>query len=119
MLSNISNTKVAYNTDEYGFNFIFYRKPNQNDTINDTVNDTINDTIKCNINTVNLILSVNETQVFFEIAKNCTVTREELSRILSKGTATISRIQEALVSKGYIKRIGSRKTGYWEILKSL
>ena len=34
---------------------------------------------------------------------------------INKPEPTIHRHIDVLVSKGYIKRVGSRKTGYWEI----
>ena len=41
--------------------------------------------------------------------------REELAIKIGKSEPTIHRHIDALVSKGIVKRVGSRKTGYWEI----
>ena len=72
----------------------------QNDTINDTVNDMVNDTVK-------LVLE--------QIIRNPKVTKPELSKILNKGVATISRAIKKLRNEGYIERIGSDKIGEWKI----
>lgn len=44
-------------------------------------------------------------------------TREELSNMLNKSDATVKRILASLKEKGFIKRVGSNKKGYWKILK--
>lgn len=51
------------------------------------------------------------------IAKNNYITTEEISDILDSGLRTIRRYTIQLQERGYIKRIGSKKTGYWKILK--
>ena len=43
------------------------------------------------------------------------VTIPELAIKIGKSEPTIHRHIDALVSKGIVKRVGSRKTGYWEI----
>ena len=43
------------------------------------------------------------------------VTIPELAIKIGKSKPTIHRHIDALVSKGIAKRVGSRKTGYWEI----
>jgi len=70
------------------------------------VNDKIND----KINKVDELLNS-------EIRRNKYITIPELSIIVKKFEPTIHRHLDSLVSKGLIKRVGSRKTGYWEILK--
>ena len=44
-------------------------------------------------------------------------TREELAEKTSKTVRTIQRTLNSLRDKEYITRIGSDKTGRWEILK--
>lgn len=76
-----------------------------NDKINDKKNDKISDKIN---NTDNGIV--------FEMQKNKYITIPELSFILMKSTPTIYRHIDAMVSKGKLKRVGSRKTGYWDVI---
>lgn len=50
-----------------------------------------------------------------EMNDNKYVTIPELAIKIGKSEPTIHRHIDALVSKGIVKRVGSRKTGYWEI----
>lgn len=63
----------------------------------DTVNDTVSDTVKC-------------------IKANPKVTLDDLVVHLGKSRSTVARIIRQLREKGVIRRVGSDKTGYWEIL---
>ena len=60
-------------------------------TINDTVNDTANDT----------------------------VTAKTLSESLDTSIITIKRDLAVMQSVGVIKRVGSDKTGHWEVVNKL
>ena len=51
------------------------------------------------------------------IAGNKYISGADLSEKLSKSPATIQRHLKLLSEKGLIRRIGSRKAGYWEIIK--
>ena len=53
---------------------------------------------------------------YFEIRKNKYVTIPELKDILDKSEPTIYRHLKKLISEGIIKRNGSKKAGYWEII---
>jgi fido (protein-threonine AMPylation protein) len=63
------------------------------DTVNDTVNDTVFDMIKANPR----------------------VTAEEIRARLNISIATVKRRIKALKESGKISRVGSDKTGYWQI----
>ena len=69
-----------------------------NGTLNGTLNDIENGILNC-------------------IIKNNYITTEEMSDILDRGLRTIKRYTTQLQEKGFIERVGSRKTGYWKILK--
>ena len=84
---------MVYKNYEFGFTFIF--KSNIN-----FLNDKINNIDKLIIN---------------EIYKNKYITIPELAIKINKSEPTIHRHIDSLVSKGYIRRVGSRKTGYWVI----
>jgi predicted HTH transcriptional regulator len=75
---------------------------------NDTISDTINDTT--------YLLSDNERTVFEEMQAHPKVTANELSEILNINLRNTKKIIEKLKEKGLVKRIGSRKTGHWEVV---
>ena len=77
----------------------------ENDTISDTINDTTN------------LLSDNERTVFEEMQAHPKVTANELSEILNINLRNTKKIIEKLKEKGLVKRMGSRKTGHWEVVE--
>lgn len=56
-------------------------------------------------------------QIIDLIIENKYITIPELSKKIMKSEPTIHRHLDNLVKLGIIKRVGSRKTGYWDILK--
>lgn len=79
------------------------------DTKNDTVNpesDTVNDTVK----TYNA-------SVFFLIKQNPEIKADDLSKQLNLSLSTVKRKIKVLKEQGRIKRNGSDKSGFWEILE--
>ena len=54
-------------------------------------------------------------QVYNEIKNNVNITAQEISKKLNKTKRTIERIFTSLKEKKIIKRVGSDKTGHWEI----
>ena len=98
----------------------------QNDRVNDSVkmknlqNDIENDSVKVkNLqnDSINDTLNSSEIKILTLINENNELTGNELSKISSLSISQISRILKSLKEKGYIKRIGSDKTGYWQVLK--
>ena len=75
--------------------------------VNVGVNDGVNDGVK---------MTKSELDVYSEIIKNNNLTAEEISKILNKTKRTIERIIYSLKEKNIIKRVGSDKTGHWEII---
>ena len=69
-----------------------------------TINDIIN------------LLSNNERTVFEEMQAHPKVTANELSEILNINLRNTKKIIEKLKEKGLVKRMGSRKTGHWEVV---
>ena len=51
-----------------------------------------------------------------EIRKNKYITIPELSKKIGKSEPTIYRHLEQLMNKGLVRRMKSRKAGYWEII---
>ena len=56
-----------------------------------------------------------EDSVYQLLKENPTQTREELAKRLNKTVRTIQRALDKLSEAGKISRIGSNKTGYWEV----
>lgn len=51
------------------------------------------------------------------ISKNPNVTQAELASILKYQRSSVSESMSKLQALGILKRVGSKKTGYWEIVK--
>ena len=47
---------------------------------------------------------------------NCKYTKKDLMTMLHKGDSTIKEHLDRLKRDGVIKRVGSTKAGYWEVL---
>lgn len=61
-------------------------------------------------------LNHSQIKVLAEIRNNSNVTKQELVKLCELGKTSIDNIISVLKEKGYIKRIGSNKTGYWKVL---
>ena len=72
--------------------------------------DTVNDTVKPKADTVN-------DTVFSLIKDNPHITANDIAEKLGISIATVKRRIKALKDSGAIRRIGSDKTGYWQITK--
>jgi len=92
-----------YFEDEFGFTFVFYRKQ---DFLYDKINDKINDKIK-----------ILDREIIKLIAQNKYITIVEISKETKKSEPTVHRHLDNLMNSGIIRRVGSRKNGYWELLK--
>ena len=91
----------------------------ETDTVNsqfDTVNDTVNDTISSQNDTVKE-LKEGLKRIYMAIRKNPEITHSELMNIFNISESTAKRATRELKKLGFIKRIGSDKTGKWQILK--
>ena len=80
----------------------------QFDTVNDTVNSR-NDTVK--------ELKESLKRIYMAIRKNRDITHSELMNIFNISESTAKRATRELKKLGFIKRVGSDKTGKWQILK--
>ncbi len=96
------NINYSYANNEFGFYFDFIRTPYDN--INATKNVAIN-------------LSNIEREVLLLIGSNKGINKAEISKLLNKTEMTIYRAIKHLSELGLIKRIGSNRIGYWEIVK--
>lgn len=87
-----------YQNDKFGFTFVFDRKVDWTSAYAGVPLDALDQAI------------IKE----LKLNKYCSIS--ELAGRVSKSPATIYRHLESLESKGVIKRVGSRKTGYWNVL---
>lgn len=79
----------------------------------DTVNDTVNGTVK---NIGSYALSKSEHSVLEAIKSSPTSSYEQLAAYCELSRPTIARAIKKLQANGQIRRIGSDKKGYWDIL---
>ena len=56
-------------------------------------------------------------QILLEIHNNPYITKSRLMEVLSVGKTTIDKGITALKKYGFIERIGSNKSGYWNVVK--
>ena len=62
-------------------------------------------------------LTNTQNRILTEIRNNPNITKARLIEILPVGKTTIDKGMSILKKKGYIERIGSNKSGYWNVLK--
>ena len=79
----------------------------------DTVNDTVNDTVKSDMSA----LSKTEQKVLAAIGSFPDYSYEKLAEFCHLSRPTIARTIKTLQSREYICRVGSDKTGHWEVVK--
>ena len=91
---------------------VFKTKISLNGTVNGTVNDTVNGTVNDGVK-----LTPTEQAVLDCIRDNNSISVAEIVNRTKKGRSTIMRAIKALKEKGFIQRVGSDKTGNWEILR--
>jgi ATP-dependent DNA helicase RecG len=63
------------------------------------------------------ILSKNEMVVLGQLKANNDISIIEIMKVTGLARRTIDRIIKKLKDKGYIKRNGTTKSGFWQILK--
>lgn len=93
-----------YENDEFGFSFIFKRKGEQlqNDKMNDKKNDKIESL---------------DNEIVRMLRENPHMTIPLLAEKVQKSAITVHRHLDSLSDTGDIERVGSRKAGYWKVLK--
>lgn len=65
--------------------------------------------------TINCELSENEQNVLNILKENGKITLEEVSTMLAKSLRTVKMIVKNLIEKKKIERVGSKKSGYWNV----
>ena len=88
-----------------------YKHSQDEDPLKDTANDTVNDTVKvCN-------LSKAEEAVLAAVGLYPTYTYEKLAAYCNLSRPTVARAIKTLQNRQLIRRVGSDKTGHWEVVK--
>ena len=100
-----AGVEYKYREDEFGFTFIFERNPM---FLSDKINDKKNDKITPKTTTL-------DHRIVEAVKGNKYITIPELAALTGKSEATIHRHLDVLVKSGKIVRVGSRKTGFWDI----
>ncbi len=92
----------------------------ENGTVN-SENGTVNSengTVNGENGTVNTdLLSNKETLVIMQLHKNENITAQQLTQTTKIALRTVKRILVKLSEKGFIRRVGSDKSGHWEIIR--
>ncbi len=70
---------------------------------------------KTNVESEKRVLTSTRKQILQEIQNNPYITQKELTNIIGVGITTIENNIRYLKENGYIERIGSNKTGYWQV----
>lgn len=103
-LCDSEGVKVKYDLDPYGFSFFFLRKSD-------------NVPSERQLGTDEGWMSNVDREVLMMIKENPTMSSKEISDRLNRGYRTVQRSFSALKNNGEIRRIGTQRRGYWEILK--
>ena len=65
---------------------------------------------------VSLNLTNTEAKVLEIIKANKRINKAQMSKMINKSEMTVQRAIKKLIENNLIKRVGSNKTGYWEII---
>lgn len=101
-LCKAADVKVSYDLDNFGFSFIFGRKSYENNHHSSKKN--------------NDLISENDKDVIKAIKEDPSLSSNKISEKLNLSIRTIQRSLSSLKNSGKIKRVGTLRNGYWEIL---
>ena len=104
-LCNASGSKCSYKSSHGGFSFFLQRRD-----VSKNVTDNV--TIKHEKEK----LSATDIAVLNSLKSDPAKTREQISKEVGKTVRTVQRSLGRLSDKGFLKRIGSKSNGYWEII---
>ena len=88
---------------------------NRINDVGDKVGDKVGDNVGDKLNSA--WLNFSQIKVLAEIRNNPNITKPQLMVKCNLGKTSIDNIIKILKNKGYIKRVGANKNGYWEVLK--
>lgn len=83
--------------------------------LNVSINVSINVLINVLIN-VSINLSKTEALVLDIIKNNKGINKTQIAKMIDRAEMTVQRAIKKLIDEKLIRRVGSNKTGYWEII---
>ncbi|MDR1397166.1 MAG: putative DNA binding domain-containing protein [Desulfarculales bacterium] len=104
-----ASVKVEFEMLKLGFAVVFYR-PDEKFITTKKMSDVVRTVV------TNVALKKSEQAVLEAIAKNSTITAEQLAATAKKSGRTVQRYLDSLQKKNLIRRVGSTKSGRWEIV---
>ena len=104
-LCSDARLRYSYENSRNGFKFVLYRPQLQSD------NNVIPGV------TLDVTLNGTEMMVLAILKQKTDSSRDEIADKISKTSRTVQRALDSLREKGYIRRVGSKQTPTWEILK--
>jgi ATP-dependent DNA helicase RecG len=116
-----ADVRVEFENGKSGFTVVFHRPRNHTNVTDNVDNVTQNVTDNTDNVTQNVTLpsglSDIEILILKHISANPRIGRDDLAKDASKTTRTIQRYLNSLKERNIIRRVGSGKSGYWEIMK--
>ena len=100
---------VEFQLLKKGFAVVFHRPSEQYDTTKMT-SDVVRNVVR------NVVLNKSEQETLSIITENRAITAEQIAALLTKSGRTVQRYLNSLQKKNAIRRIGSTKSGHWEIV---
>jgi ATP-dependent DNA helicase RecG len=105
-----SGIKLEFRLMKRGFAVVFYRPDEDFNPTEKTLDVVLNDVI-------NVALNKTEKDVLSSIIENRAIKAEKIAIRLSKSKRTVQRYLNSLLKKNVIRRMGSRKDGYWKVIE--
>lgn len=109
--------KPSFRSDRYQFTVVI---PNLNYGIDEQNIDSVND-VKEKVGTNDAKIGVNsekqKNKMIRKMIENPKITQNELAITLGVSKRTVQRTIEELVKENKVIRVGSKRVGYWEVLK--
>lgn len=99
--------RVSSSSAHGGFSFVFYR---------DSADHRVGTASGVSENSVGYRVGV-DNQVLALLKENPAQTREQMAERIGKTVRTVQRALDRLSDDGMIRRIGSNRSGFWEVLK--
>jgi len=106
-----AGVKVVFQLLKKGFAVVFYR-PGAKFITTEAMSDVV-----LNVAT-NVVLNKAEQAAHAIITENPMITAEQLAMRLSKSSRTAQRYLDSLLKKNVIRRVGAKKDGRWEVVRS-
>lgn len=108
--------EIYFNQEKY---YLSIEESHNNSNANSFIKFLLN-AINISLNNVimnnNFVLNDIQNRIIELISNNEKITQNEIANILNKNVRTIKRNFKVLIENNIIKRMGSDKTGHWEII---